>query len=813
MDRIVGDIRHASRRLLRNPGFSAVILVTLALGIGANTAIFSVVNGVLLRPLPYREPAQLATVYHYYPSLELEAGFAVPSFRDLSEQGKVFEAVAVQTGWGVNVTGVGEPQRLAGQRVSGDFFRVYGVPAALGRTLLPSDGVAGNDNVVVLSDGLWRGMFGSRPDVIGTSVRLNGESYQIIGVMPPGHRDFFSRTAELWSPLVFTPEQYGDDRRTNEFLTLSARLGPGVTMEQAEGAMTAFGERLKQDNPDSYPANWTLRLKSLTDQSTEDIRPALLVLLGAVGFVLLIACANVANLLLARAATRGKEIAIRSALGANRSTLIRQLLTESLMLSLGGGILGLVLAYLGIRALIALNPANLPRVDEIGIDVTVLVFTFAVAVVTGLIFGLVPAMRTSRADLQGTLKEGGRSLAESGGQRVRRVLVVAEVALALTLLIGAGLLIRSFVRLQGVDPGFDPQNLVTMNLSLPQSKYASDTARIAFFETLFPRLEALPGVRGVAATSVIPFGGGWSTGAFAIEGFTPADGEPNPWGDIRVVNPDFHAVMKIPLVRGRAFTDADRAGTPDVAIVDEEMVRRYWPDEDPIGKRLTFGDPDGDAGPDSLEWINVIGVVGHTAHEGLDADPRIQLYLPYRQQGPGFLTLAIRTARDPLALVSAMRRTIREVDPEQPVAQIRTMESMLDDSVGQRRLSMLLLGLFAGIAMLLASVGIYGVMSFDVTRRSQELGVRMALGADRRRVLSLVMRDGLRLTILGVVIGLLGALALTQLIRSQLYGVGTTDAATYILVALLLTAVAVAATLLPALRATQLDPVVALRAE
>ncbi|MGH7720707.1 MAG: ABC transporter permease [Gemmatimonadaceae bacterium] len=811
MDTLIQDFRYALRRLRQNPGFSAVVILTLALGIGANTAIFSVVNGVLLRPLPYRQPENLVTVSHFYPSLDdLDAGFAVPTFRDVGERKRTFQAVAVQQGWGPNVTGEGEPQRLTGQRVTGHWFQVYGVPAALGRTFRPDEAEAGREKVVVLSDGLWKRLYGSDPAVIGKRMQLNGESYEIVGVMPPEFRDFHSRQAEIWAPAVFTPEQYGNDRRTHEFLSFVARLEPGVTVEQAGRDMVAFAEQLKRDHPDSYGDTWTLRTWSLADKGASRIRPALLVLLGAVGFVLLIACANVANLLLARAAARTKEIAIRSALGASRADVIRQLMTESVLLALAGGALGLLLAYAGVRALVALEPENVPRVTELGIDGTVLIFTLVIALVTGLLFGLAPALQSARADLQGTLREGGRSgVSDVTGGMVRRGLVVAEMALALVLLIGAGLLIRSFARLQGVDPGFNPDNVVTANLSLPRAKYADSTAQIAFFDQLLPRLAAIPGVRAAGATSTAPFSGSWSTGSFNIEGYQPPENQPGPWGDIRLVSADFHRTLGIPLLKGRYFEASDRMGSRRVAVVDEEMVRRFWPNTDPIGKRLAFGDPDSA----NTQWLEVVGVVGHTAHEGLDAERRIQLYLPYTQDGTGFLTLVVRTAGDPSRSVGAIRAAVRAVDPDQPIAQVRTMEEMMDAALGQRRFSMLLLGLFAGLALLLASIGIYGVMSFDVARRSQEIGVRMALGAKPGNVLSLVVRRGMSLTLVGVVVGLVGAFALSRLIASQLFGVAATDPATFAIVALLLATVALAATLVPALRATRVDPVVALRQE
>jgi putative ABC transport system permease protein len=530
--------------------------------------------------------------------------------------------------------------------------------------------------------------------------------------------------------------------------------------------------------------------------------------------VLLIACANVANLLLARAATRSKEIAVRTALGATRERLLQQLMTESVLVSLAGGAVGLLLAYAGVRALVAADVRNFPRSDEIGIDGTVMLFTLVVSILAGVLFGLAPALHTSTPDLHGALKEGGRgTTADRGSHALRRSLVVTEVALALTLLTGAGLLLKSFARLQQVDPGFDPTSLLTFNVALPQIRYPSDTAQTSFFDQVIPAIARVPGVIAAGGTSVIPFGGSWSTGSFDIEGYQPPENQPGPWGDIRIVSPSFFETLQIPLLRGRYLTDEDRAGTSDVAVIDQEFVRRYWPNENPIGKRFTFGPPDGVTDTTQNEWIEVVGVVGHTAHEGLDAEPRIQLYLSYRQTAIPSMQVAVRTRGNPERYVNLVRDAVRSVDPDQPIANVAQMEELLSRSVGQRRLSMMLLSLFSGIALVLASIGIYGVMSYSVTQRARELGVRIALGADRTDVLRLVLRQGMGLAVLGIGIGLGAALALTRLIESQLYGVTATDPATFALVAGVLATTALLANLIPAIRATRLDPAVVLREE
>ena len=813
LDTIRNDIRQSFRRLKSHPAFTAVVLITLALGIGANTAIFSVVNTVLLRPLPYKQPGELVTVQHHYPSLELDAPVSAPGFREYRDNTHVFDKVAVEASWAANLTGVGDPDRLRGGRVSGLYFQTMGVPAALGRTLLPEEDEPGRNHVVVLSDGLWKRLFGGQRSIIGSTVSLNSEAYTVVGVMPPSFRDFWSHDVEIWTPLALSPDNFALDNFTSEWLNLTARLEPGVTLDQASRDMRAFAEQLKRDHSSQFPPNWTLKVTALNEIATGDIRPALLVLLGAVGFVLLIACANVANLLLARAAGRTKEVAIRSALGAERWDLIRQLLTESIVLSLIGGAIGLLLAYWSVRALVAVNPSNIPRIQDLGLDGNVLIFTAIVSVATGVIFGVAPALQMSKGDLQSTLREGGRSgSGDRGGQRVRRALVVTEVALALTLLIGAGLLVKSSARLAGVDPGFNPHDILTFNLSLPEIKYPSDTATIAFFDAVIPRIAQVPGVRAAGATSVMPFGGSWSTGSFNVEGYDPPPNGNGPWGDIRVISPGFLETLQVPLLAGHIFTEQDARSPFRVAVVDDEFVRRFYKSPaDAIGKRLWRGSP---TPTDSTRYVTIVGVVGHTKHEGLAADPRVQLYVPYAQFGDvNNMAIAVRTAGDPTRYVGAIRDAIRSVDRDEPMAQVRTLDDLVSESMGQRRLSMVLLGVFAGIALLLASVGIYGVMSYSVVQRTREMGLRMALGAKQRDVLALVLRQGMTLVLAGVAIGVICALALTRVIANQLYSVRPTDPVTFAAVAILLAIIALVATLLPAWRATRVDPTVALREE
>ena len=810
MDALLRDFKYSVRRLTNTPVFTAIVILTLALGIGANTAIFSVVNTVLLRELPYRAPAQLVSIEHFYPSLNsMEAPVSARGFRDYRDKTKSFESVAVETQFGANLTGTGDPERIPGVRVSGDWFHVLGVAPQLGRSLGRDDDEPGHEHVVVLSDGSWTRLFARAPAAVGQTIELNGESYRIVGIMPPGFRSFFARTADLFVPLALPPAAFTRGY-TNEYLNAVARVKAGVSLQGAQAEMTTFAENLKRANPNTFSPTWTLKLRSLDDLSSGRIRPALLVLLGAVGFVLLIACANVANLLLARAATRIKEIAIRAALGADRASLVRQLLTESVLLAVAGGVVGLALAQWSVKSLVALNP-NLPRASEIGIDANVVVFTLLVSMVTGLLFGLPPALQTSRTNLQETLKDGSRSgAADFAGRTLRRGLVVAEVALSLTLLIGAGLLIKSVARLQRVDPGFDPHGVLVFNLNLPPVKYSTDTAQILFAGQLVPRLNAVAGVRAAGVTSVIPFGGGWSTSSFNIENLIVPPGQNGPWGDVRIVSPEFFNALRIPLRRGRYFDAQDTRSSPQVTIIDDEFARKYFTGVDPIGKRITFGAAPGKR--DST-WITIVGVVGHAAHEGLDAERRIQYYFPVSQVGLRNMTVAARTVGNPAAVLPALRQAVRSIDPNLPLSGVNTMDKLVESSVGQRKLSMMLLGLFSAIAMVLASIGIYGVMSYSVAQRTRELGIRMALGAVRSRVLLLVVGQGMTLAGAGVAIGLVGAFGLTRLLTSQLFGVGATDPSTFALVSALLIAIALVATLVPALRATRVDPVVALRDE
>jgi len=812
MSHLTHDIRFALRSLSRAPGFSLIAILTLALGIGANTAIFSVVNAVLLSTLPYQEPDRLVTVEHLYPSNNnMQAPVSAVGFEDYRKLDRLFAGAAVEGGWAPNLTGEGDPERLVGQRVAGDLFGTLGVSPLHGRWLRPDEGKDGPVRVVVVSYGFWQRSLGGVPQAVGQRILLDGEGFEVVGVMPKGFRDFWNRRVEVSTPLSFLPAQLSDNARTNEWLNLTARLAPGVAPEQAQRELAAYATRLIADYPDAYPPDWSLKLTTLNDTATAASRTALWVLLGAVGLVLLIACANVANLQLARASSRGREIAVRVVLGASPSALVRQLLTESVLLALAGGLLGLLLAAWGVSLLLGLGGTGLPSASEIGMDARVLAYTLGLSLLTGLVFGLAPALQVARTSLQETLKEGGRGAA--GGRRsqlVRRGLVVATVALALTLLAGAGLLVRSFGQLLGVSPGFAPDHLLTFAINLPNSRYGNDTLRVAGVERLVAAVSGVPGVLAAGGTSNIPFAGNWSTSSFSIEGYQVPDNTPGPWGDVRVVTTGYLEAIQAPLRTGRFITAEDRAGGRRVAVVDESLAEKYWAGQDPIGKRLTFDNPQTDSG---ATWVEVIGVVGHTMHEGLDGGRRVQVYQPFAQVALPFVGMVARTTGDPLALSAAVRAAVRKVDADLPVSNVATMDQLISNTTGPRRFAMLLLGIFSGFAVLLASIGLYGVMSYLVAQRAKELGVRLALGAKRRDILRLVLGQGMRLALLGVGIGLVAALALSRIIRSMLFDVSATDPLTFVLIPLLLLGVTLLASWIPARRAMQVDPAVVLRGE
>ena len=794
------DVRYGVRMLLKNPGFAIVAVIALALGIGANAAIFSVVNTVLLRSLPYNEPDRLMVLREnklpQFPEFSVSPG----NFLDWQKQNTTFEKLAAINGTAYNLVGDAEPERLRGARVSAGLFEMLGANPSLGRTFLDDEDQPGHDNVAIISSSLWKRRFSSDPNVVGQAITLSATSYTVIGVMPPAFQ-FPDRETDLWTPIAFNAGQA--QQHGAHYISVIGRLKPGVTQEQAATEMDAIAGRLAEQYPDTN-TGWRVNVLPMQESEVRDIKSALLVLLGAVALVLLIACANVANLLLARATARQKEIAIRTALGANRRRIAQQLLTESVLLALAGGGAGLLLAVWGIGSLLTLAPQELPRVKDVTLDVRVLGFTLVVTVLTGVIFGLVPALQASRPNLNETLKEGGRGTT-GGHHRVRGTLVITEVALALLLLVGAGLLIRSFYRLQQVTPGFNSKNALAVTVSLPGKKYPQDDQQSGFFTQLLDKVAALPGVVAVGATQSLPIQGDYVLG-FNIQGRPPNGPGQEPNTNYYAVSPDYFKAMGIPLLRGRVFTEQDKKDSPRVAVINEELAKKFFPDEDPIGKRINVTN-----GPERFREI--VGIVGDVKQYGLAQPTTMQTYEPYLQTPFSGMTLVVRADGNPAALSGAIRSEVLAIDKEQPVSRIRPLEQVVSESVAKQRFLMLLLGIFASVALVLAAVGLYGVMSYSVNQRYHEIGIRAALGAQRKDVLKLVVGQGMALALTGAAIGLAASFALTRLMASLLFGVSATDPLTFAVIALLLTIVALLACYLPARRAMKVDPMIALRYE
>lgn len=807
MNHLLQDVRFAVRTLRKSPVFAAVVLLTLALGIGANTAIFSVVDAVLLRPLPYEDSGRLVTVWQDERGRGRLADewLTPPNFFDLRSSSESFEGMAAVMGWGPNLTGDGEPEKLTGQAISHDYFRLLRKSPRLGRGFLAEEDVPDGAQVVVLSHGLWQRRFGANSDILGSSITLNGEAHIVVGIAPVDLEPLALEgpNVEIWRPLQM--DANGGCGRRCYVLQVFGRLAPGATLRSAAAGLNTVAASLAREYPDSN-SGVGISLVPLKEQTVGPIRSGLLVLLGAVGFVLLIACVNIANLLLGRAAARQREVAIRTALGAVRGRLIRQLLTESLLLALAGGALGLLFAFWGTDLLVQLSPPGTPRMAEVGIDAQVLVFALGVSLLTGLLFGLVPALQASRSGLTRALGDRGSGRSTAASRRTRGVLMVAEVAIALTLLVGAGLLMRSFGRLIQVDVGFDTENVLVADLSLPQARYEEDPPRVAFYEQLLEQVESLPGVRSAGAVSVLPLGGNDADVAFTIEGRPPPDPERMPDAQFRIATPGYFGAMGMRLLAGRVFTAQDRADAPRVAVITDAMARRFWPDEDAVGKQFrpqSFGEP----------LVTIAGVIADVHHFGLDQEPRPEYYLPHAQLHARTMVVVARTAGEPLVLAGALREQVRSLDPQLPVAEITTMEQLVGRSVALPRLYLSLFSVFAAVALLLAAIGIYGVTAFSVTRRTREIGVRVALGARSADVLRMIVRQAMTLALIGLGIGLIAALLLSRALSSLLYDLSPTDPLTFAGVALLLAMVALISAYLPARRAARVDPMVALRAE
>jgi putative ABC transport system permease protein len=809
METLVQDIRYGLRSLLKQRTFTAIAIITIALGIGANTAIFSVVNAVILRPLPYADSERLVMFWETTArDGNQEQPFSFADFNDVKNQTKSFSAVtAVSPLWNFTLTGDGEPEPVQGQFISHNLFDMLGVRPEKGRTFLADDDRTGAAPVVIISNGLWQRRFGSDPNLIGQPLTVNGNSATIVGVMPAGFQ-FLEPAAEVWVPL--SQNQFAGSARSVRLLSVVAKLNDGVSASQGSAELAGIAQQLSTQFPDTN-IGVSMRAVALHEQVTGKIRPALLLLLGAVALVLLIACANVVNLMLVRSAGRHKEIAVRAALGAGRLRLLRQLLTESITLSVLGGAAGTLLAYWGINLLLMVNPIPLPRYNRIGVDFTVLAFTLGTSVLTGIVFGLAPAWQMFRFDLHSTLKEGGRSGAvDSGQRRISKLLVITEVAMAFVLLIGAGLLIRSFARLLDVKPGYATENILTMQVGLPNASYGQPEKRIAFLQQLEASLKGIPDVTSVGVVTRLPLMSALNnvTTFLSIEGRQVPTGE-RPEIDFRRANTGYFQTMGIPLLSGRLVTEQDVANGTNSVLINEAIAKRFWPREDPVGKRISTATQSGQ----QTQWQTIVGVVGNVRHLGLDIDPRPELYYHTNTSPPFGPVVVIRTKSDPKSLVSLARAKVRELDRDLPVSNINTMDQLVAQSVAQRRFGMFLLGTFAILALVLAAIGIYGVVSYSVAQRTQEIGVRMALGAQTRDVLRLVLKNGLTLAVIGVGIGLVGATFLTRLMVKLLFEVRPTDVLTFAAVSVGLLSVAFLASYIPARRATKVDPLVALRYE
>ncbi len=810
MDTPWKDYRYAVRALWKTPGYTAVAVATLALGIGANTAIFSVVNQILLNPSGISDPGRVTALRVNYNKLSLRnIGVSATDFADVLKSTQLFESAALFNPGDYNYTGAAIPERLRGANVSWRWFEVFGARALMGRVFEAEEDKPNANRVIVLSYAAWNHLFGQDQTAVGRTLELNQVPYRIVGVMGPEFR--WPADIDLWIPLGLADDQFTENNRFNESYNAFARLRPGVPFSSANAYVQVLSDRLRasgtQGGNYAKDSDWGMFLMPFTDFIAGDTRRPMLVLLGAVGFVLLIACSNIAGLTLARASGRGREIAVRAALGASRWDLIRQTLAESLVLAGAGAITGLALAFAGVRGLLALAPKGLPVMVSVRMDSTVLLFTLLASVAAALLFGIVPAWHISRLDRYEMLKEGARSnTAGLGRLHLRSGLVVGEVALALVLLVGTGLFLRSLAALENVNPGFQPQGVITGALALPPARYGDAATRTAFFRAVVENLGRLPGVTEAAAGVPMLFSGGGGSASFQIEGRPSPAGDPGPHGDIAFVSPSFFAALRIPIREGRVFTEQDRADTQAVALVDETLAKQYWPGESAVGKHIRRGS--------RAPWATIVGTVAHVKKGDLSGDEiKGKYYFPLYQVPPPMVTFAVRTPADPSRLAAGIRESVRAADPTQPVSQIRLLAEMVDSSLAPRRFVVTVMAVFSGMALLMAVIGLYGVISYTVSQRTRELGVRMALGAQQAEILKLVLWQGLRLAAGGAVIGLAASMAFSRMLREQLFEVSAFDPLTFTLMAGVLVTAALVASYLPALRATGVDPTVALRDE
>jgi len=811
---LLQDLRYAIRSFAKTPGLSLMIVLSLAIGIGANTAIFSVTSTLLLKPLPYPHPDRLAILWLRSPGIGIPQDWPSPGqYHDIVTQNHVFEETALAIGDNFTLTEHTRAIKVDGIEATSSLLPMLGAKAMLGRIFLPEEDEPGRPQTVVLTYGFWQREFAGDPNIVGRSITLDGHPHTVVGVLSPDFRlnhEVIPTVAGIDKPEIFMPPKEEAKNPTNygsENYNIVGRLKPGVTMQQAQADIDVIAARLREEK--HRDRSFTISVVPLMEQVVGNVRTAVLILFGAVGLVLLIACTNVANLLLSRATTRQREIAIRAALGAGRARVIRQLLTESILLSLMGGVAGLGLSALSIFVARRMHPGNIPRLDELGMDFRVLVFTFGVAILTGIVFGLAPALRASHVDLTANLKAGGKG-SLSGGLSVRHdklrgALVIAELAISLPLLVGAGLLVRSFVRLANVPPGFNPKDVVSMDIGAYGPEFKDPATPVQFYQQLAEGIGRLPGVTATGAISALPLTSAVGWGGMHIEGYVPPANEPELQVDVRAATTTYFSTMQIPLIRGRMFAETDTDKMPPVAIIDQKMADRFWPNGDAIGKRIRRSD--------DSPWTTIVGVVGVVKEYGLDTDTRMVVYYPHTQIRNGTLYVVARTSSDPASTISAIIHVVNTINPGVPVYDVATMEQRVQDSMARQRFAMTMLGGFAGFAMILAAIGIYGVMSFLVTQGTADIAIRVALGARRASILSLVFRQGVGLVLLGIVAGLIGALGFTRLMNSMLFGVKPTDPLTFFSVLALLLFVAVFACLVPAGRAMRIDPMTALRTE